>query len=724
MDNFTYRNETNLSHIKRTQVKIELLNLQERAIGSLEGEVINGNISVNGDSAVRRTLNLVFTTTDKNYKILETHNDLSLNKKIKVYIGITDLRTSNSVKEPLWNKMGTYVMSKCTSTANVNSQQINISAQDKMCLHNGSVAGKIEYTTRLDSETIAPSYKNYISNIKEAYKDLIGHKKTLSQAVAIMKNNLTIVYKEVEGKDSYLENNVLSLMKNVNEIQSIGAGEAYDDKLQEISEGISSLSVHSRLKKIPIKDIIRYAAISLAGELPGKVVINDVPDKIKTPVIIDDKGTIGFKMISYIYPGELTLNTGQPVSEIYERCKQALGGNYEYFYDVEGNFVFQEIKNYLYNNIPKIEELKNRDYNYSFNKMPIQFDFSQYNIISSYNSSPAWENIKNDFYVWGNNNEQLIGYHLVIDDKPIIPTYVKDLTQSDNILDWREFIVHNYDIGEDRNFVGKCYIEDLPKMYHSKIGDVCCVVDKKIKAPLYRQWNGTTWVEYSLTDAIHYVNYPDYYPELKELWVHDRYEDNYERKQDVGKFNFNFDIIEGSRDLSKFSVKTIGRRKCPINDKDVKILYPTIVEDKLVYYDKEDLKYTMHPNDAIKLEKIEDFSKYQKTGNIYKSAFESIKKLLFQHTTYNEKLQITSIPVYNLEVNRRCYLSFQKTNTNGYFLLKTLNFNFSNNDIMNATFIKTNERIEEEIQEDFSNNLFSENNQPLMTELGKYILIE
>ena len=85
------------------------------------------------------------------------------------------------------------------------------------------------------------------------------------------------------------------------------------------------------MRKWTIKEIIRYAAISLAGELPGKVVINDVPDKIKTPIIVDDKGTIGFKMIDYIYPSELTLTTGQPVSTVYEQCKQALGGNYEYF---------------------------------------------------------------------------------------------------------------------------------------------------------------------------------------------------------------------------------------------------------------------------------------------------------------------------------------------------------------------------------------------------------
>ena len=97
--------DASLSFVKHTQVQIELLDLQERPIGRLEGEVISGGISVDGDSAIRRTLNMVFLTTDNNYKILETSNPLSLNKKIKVYIGIKDLQTKEDKK---YNDSTTY----------------------------------------------------------------------------------------------------------------------------------------------------------------------------------------------------------------------------------------------------------------------------------------------------------------------------------------------------------------------------------------------------------------------------------------------------------------------------------------------------------------------------------------------------------------------------------------------------------------------------------------
>lgn len=707
--------DASLSTVKHTLVQIELLDLQERPISRVEGEVISGGISVDGDSPIRRTLNMVFLTTDNNYKILETSNPLSLNKKVKVYIGIKDLETKED-KPIVWFKCGTYVMSKCTSSASVAAQQISITAQDKMCLHNGEVAGALEYTTRLDSETISPSYARYIENLQNACKKLqedLEHKENYLEEI---ESNLTTVYKEVEGANSILETSVMNMYSLVSKIKVLGLGEELENTVQELSESISYLSINSKMKKLTIKEIIRYAAISLAGELPGKVVINDVPDKIKTPILVDDEGTIGYKMIDYIYPTELTLTTGQPVSSVYEQCKQALGGNYEYFYDVDGNFIFQEIKNYLNNNIPPLKDLKTTDYRYSFDKVPVQFDFSQYNIETAYVNTPNWNNIKNDFYVWGYNDDQLIGYHLVIDDKPLVPSNVKDLTEPSLQMDWREFIIHNYDVGINNDFVGKCYIEDIENMDSSKVGNVCCVIDKEVSAPLYRVWNGSSWEEFSIRDVIHVAEYPDYYIELSSIWKTDRYKDNYERKEDVNGYNYNFDIIEGDQELSKFSVKTIGRRKYPVEDENVKQLYPTIIEDILVYYDDADLQYTSNPENAIKLNNVEDFKNYKAVGNIYKDAFSAVKENLFQHTVYNEQLQITCSPIYNLEVNWRCFAAFAKTNTNGFFLTKKINFNFDPTGLMTVILIKsqTRERKKEDRLPD--GVIIAENTNPMVLE--------
>lgn len=50
----------------------------------------------------------------------------------------------------------------------------------------------------------------------------------------------------------------------------------------------------------------------------------------------------------FVYESELTFNAGAKVTDVLDKIKQWLG-NYEYFYDEQGQFHFQEIKNYLNN---------------------------------------------------------------------------------------------------------------------------------------------------------------------------------------------------------------------------------------------------------------------------------------------------------------------------------------------------------------------------------------
>ena len=76
-------------------------------------------------------------------------------------------------------------------------------------------------------------------------------------------------------------------------------------------------------------------------------------------------------------------------------------GNYEYFYDVNGNFVFQEKKNYLNTSYVPITELPDGSYSVYFGEDYIAYSYKDSNIFSSYNNTPNWLNIKIDFVVWG-----------------------------------------------------------------------------------------------------------------------------------------------------------------------------------------------------------------------------------------------------------------------------------------------------------------------------------
>jgi len=49
---------------------------------------------------------------------------------------------------------------------------------------------------------------------------------------------------------------------------------------------------------------------------------------------------VGYILTDFTYPGELIGNAGDTVVTILDQIKDTLG-NYEYFYDIEGNFRFQ-----------------------------------------------------------------------------------------------------------------------------------------------------------------------------------------------------------------------------------------------------------------------------------------------------------------------------------------------------------------------------------------------
>ena len=135
---------------------------------------------------------------------------------------------------------------------------------------------------------------------------------------------------------------------------------------------------------------------------------------------------VGYIYTDFTYPKELIGNAGQAITNILDTIKNTLG-NYEYFYDVYGNFRFQEIKNYLNTTQAKLEidKLQGGDYLVDMSQGKIAYDFKDGKLITSYSNSPQFAKIKNDFIVWGvrktsDNLTFPIRYHLAIDTKPEI----------------------------------------------------------------------------------------------------------------------------------------------------------------------------------------------------------------------------------------------------------------------------------------------------------------
>mgnify|MGYP003291362531 CR=1 FL=1 len=58
--------------------------------------------------------------------------------------------------------------------------------------------------------------------------------------------------------------------------------------------------------------------------------------------------TVGYRLTDITYAGDLISKAGESLTSILDKIKTMLG-NFEYFYDVYGRFIFQKKKTYITN---------------------------------------------------------------------------------------------------------------------------------------------------------------------------------------------------------------------------------------------------------------------------------------------------------------------------------------------------------------------------------------
>ena len=126
------------------------------------------------------------------------------------------------------------------------------------------------------------------------------------------------------------------------------------------------------------------------------------------------------------------MNAGQSVTNVLDKIVSALGGNFEYYYDVFGRFFFKAKKNYLNTSYTPINELNGEQYINFFSDSKYAYSFNDSKTIISVSKNPSYDNIKNDYICWGQkkiDSSLTIGirYHLVIDKKPSLNLCLLDM---------------------------------------------------------------------------------------------------------------------------------------------------------------------------------------------------------------------------------------------------------------------------------------------------------
>lgn len=123
--------------MRNITVRIDVLNYDYTVGGSLSGNVIDGNVSINSNSDIRRTLSITTVVTDQ--ANIDVNSTTWFDKYIQVYVGIDEQATG----ETAWTNMGIYIINQPTYSYDATTFTLSFEAVDLMGLLTGLRKGNL-----------------------------------------------------------------------------------------------------------------------------------------------------------------------------------------------------------------------------------------------------------------------------------------------------------------------------------------------------------------------------------------------------------------------------------------------------------------------------------------------------------------------------------------------------------------------------------------------------
>lgn len=416
--------------------RVTALTQDELPIEYIEGKATAGSINIDGNSAVRRTCTLTMVAKEINI------NDYywGLKTKFKLEIGIKNDIDSN-YKDIIWFRQGLFVITSFNVSYGTNNYTINISGKDKMCLLNGDLGGTLPHITDFGVEETYNKEKNI----------------TTYKSIPIQQ----IIFESVQNFGSELASNII-----INDIEDAGLDLLEyrgDIPLFLFKEINSDIFMNMTINKnqpcfyqkngqwiettIDDKENITYYNLVHIDDVennPTLVKLSMAADAGTYVIAKMEYGSIpGYRLTDLTYAGDLIANVGETLTSVLDKIKNMLG-SYEYFYNLDGKFVFQKKRNYV--QLPWLNNEQSDDATPANNDVPM-WSFRDSQLVTTFQNTPNFANLRNDYSVWGKKkttagSELDIHMRYAIDKKP--ETYYSLLDKKEYSItdgwDWRELI--------------------------------------------------------------------------------------------------------------------------------------------------------------------------------------------------------------------------------------------------------------------------------------------
>ena len=479
----------------------------------------------------------------------------------------------------------------------------------------------------------------------------------------------------------------------------------------------TAISFHEDADGNPVDfyKIIRELVNHWGGEQLGKIIIENVPDKIesilkwegeKQLIFSEDnllymyeQGDIIGKRLEEAHPTqEIISNPGDTVVTILDKIKSELG-NYEYFYDLDGNFVFREIRNYLNTSYAssldkKIIDLDLDNFIIDQTKGKSIYNFDDATLITSFSNSPKADDIKNDFVVWGKKHgtDVAIKYRITIDKKPKLNFHTDLVFYKEN-----DIVKASKYTNEDVKNTALLYSKDLRwyKFNGEEYEDITLdVVD--FGGRMSADWRTELYYQ-GIESLAAGVATNAYFDELREEWpkIYDLVKNEFyeESLKNPYELNYFLDFIDTSSHIADMGVNIIGRKTKAENNDKINCVFTYDIPDRYWTKDGEetaDVERRGYKAHEMENEIMLDFMHNSGTPN---DAYTRARELLYTHTQWSNAISIAAIPIYYLEPNHRITVNDNVSGIHGDYLINSISLPLDVSGTMTLSCSKVLEKL-------------------------------
>lgn len=640
--------------IRTEYLKVICLNWNEEPVGEIIGSISSGQnagtLSINSSSSLRRSGSLTLVPDPALNDLTSIDGLITPNRKIILMKGITNnvppkndviLDSNNNQQvieknyqsiygDVVWFKLGVFIIQDPNVSHRASSIQVTFQIKDKMCLLNGDCGGTIPATTTLDEY-------DYIDENGDTVK---GHP-TISMIIKELVNHM--------GK--------IPLHQIIIEMP---------EQIKSIARYMGNYDIYYTGAEGNIRYYLDYdTAVQQAGS----------EDEVFTFTKGDD---IGYVMTDFIFPqakqgkSNFTVEAGTTVTSALDKIIQNLG-NYEYYFDVDGNFRFEEKKNYLnttysyhlsqdliynenknmiYSAVDNKMYSSGTDYSADYYRSNSSWDFTNKKYITSLTNALKYNEIKNDFVIYGERTADSstkfpIRYHIAIDTIPSIGNQYKVEFYDELGVTRAKIYNPNDPPADDSNYVTVTTVDYREELYYQGL-------ENEIWAGAESEY----WAEIK-------EEFPKIFRLKEQKFIDLRME----------KIDWYLDIIDDTSAIGQYSVSNIGKRGYAKNVKELNCVFEPIIPDIILIENGTKTVEELQEYDRLGYQYVQvehDIMKYVSVGGYSNPIYDRIIEELYNHTAAASTVSIQSIPMYHLEPNTRITLNDATSNIYGDYVVSQI----------------------------------------------------